>query len=93
MEHNELVSLFWGAKEILRGDYHAHEYGDIILPFVVLRRLGRVLEPSKDKVLEEFKKNGIKNCKIDGSESSEWQLIDGIDLIVHIFYPEKRKFY
>ena len=59
MEHNELVSLFWGAKEILRGDYKAHEYGDIILPFVVLRRLGRVLEPSKDKVLEEFKK--LKN--------------------------------
>ena len=46
-----------------------------------------------EQVLEEFKKNGIKNCKIEGSESSEWKLIDGIDLIVHIFNPEKRKFY
>ena len=59
MEHNELVSLFWAAKEILRGDYKSHEYGDVILPFVVLRRLGRVLEPTKDQVLEEFAK--LKN--------------------------------
>ena len=38
-------------------------------------------------------KTGIKNSKIEGADSSEWKLIDGIDLIVHIFHPEKRKFY
>ena len=36
---------------------------------------------------------GLLNCKIEGKESSDWKLIDGIDVIVHIFNPEKRKFY
>ena len=39
------------------------------------------------------KANGFKNSKIEGKESLDWKLVDGIDLIVHIFNPEKRKFY
>ena len=46
-----------------------------------------------EQVLEKFKNSGIVNCKIEGKDSSDWKLIDGIDLIVHIFNPEKRKFY
>ena len=53
----------------------------------------RHIQALSEQVLEKFKNSGIKNCKIEGSESSEWKLIDGIDLIVHIFNPEKRKFY
>ena len=53
----------------------------------------RHIQALSEQVLDEFKKNGIENCKIEGSESSDWKLIDGIDLIVHIFNPEKRKFY
>ena len=53
----------------------------------------RHIQALSEQVLEKFKNNGIKNCKIEGSDSSEWKLIDGIDLIVHIFNPEKRKFY
>ena len=45
------------------------------------------------QVLEMLKNNGIKNSKIEGIDSSEWKLVDGIDIIVHIFHPEKRKFY
>ena len=41
----------------------------------------------------KFKDKGIINSKIEGKESSEWKLVDGIDIIVHIFHPEKRKFY
>ena len=44
-------------------------------------------------VLEKFKTNGISNCKIEGINSNDWKLIDGIDVVVHIFNPEKRKFY
>ena len=44
-------------------------------------------------VLDKFKSNGITNCNIEGSDSNNWKLIDGIDVIVHIFNPEKRKFY
>ena len=46
-----------------------------------------------EQVLEKLKDNGIKNSKIEGKDSNEWKLVDGIDLIVHIFHPEKRKFY
>ena len=53
----------------------------------------RHIQALSEQVLEKFKNNGIKNCKIEGSNSNEWKLIDGIDLIVHIFNPEKRKFY
>ena len=53
----------------------------------------RHIQALSEQVLEEFKKNGIKNCKIEGKDSNEWKLVDGIDLIVHIFHPEKRKFY
>ena len=53
----------------------------------------RHIQALSEIVLEKFKSNGITNCKIEGSESSDWKLIDGIDVVVHIFNPEKRKFY
>jgi ribosome-associated protein len=46
-----------------------------------------------EQVLEKLKKSGIPNSKIEGKDSTEWKLVDGVDLIVHIFHPEKRKFY
>ena len=53
----------------------------------------RHIQALSEQVLEKFKISGIKNCKIEGKESNDWKLIDGIDVIVHIFHPEKRKFY
>ena len=53
----------------------------------------RHIQALSETVLEKFKSNGISNCKIEGSESNDWKLIDGIDVVVHIFNPEKRKFY
>ena len=53
----------------------------------------RHIQSLSEQVLEKLKDNGVKNSKIEGKESSEWKLVDGIDLIVHIFHPEKRKFY
>ena len=53
----------------------------------------RHMQALSEIVLEKFKSDGIKNCKIEGNESNDWKLIDGIDVIVHIFNPEKRKFY
>ena len=53
----------------------------------------RHIQALSEQVLEQFKNNGILNCKIEGKDSNDWKLIDGIDLIVHIFNPEKRKFY
>ena len=53
----------------------------------------RHIQALSEQVLEKLKINGIKNAKIEGKESLDWKLVDGIDLIVHIFNPEKRKFY
>ena len=53
----------------------------------------RHIQSLSEQVFEKFKSNGIHNCKIEGKDSKDWKLVDGIDLIVHIFNPEKRQFY
>ena len=53
----------------------------------------RHIQALSEQVLEKLKDNGIIDSKIEGKDSLEWKLVDGIDLIVHIFHPEKRKFY
>ena len=53
----------------------------------------RHIQALSEQVVDKIKLSGIKNCKVEGSDSSDWKLIDGIDIIIHIFNPEKRKFY
>ena len=53
----------------------------------------RHIQSLSEQVLEKIKAYGIRNPKIEGKESNDWKLVDGVDLIVHIFHPEKRKFY
>ncbi|MEB3334210.1 MAG: type I restriction-modification system subunit M N-terminal domain-containing protein, partial [Cyanobacteriota bacterium] len=48
-----LSAFIWGVADLLRGDYKQSDYGKVILPFTVLRRLDCVLEPTKDAVLAE----------------------------------------
>lgn len=49
-----LSAFIWSVADLLRGDYKQSEYGKVILPFTVLRRLDCVLEPTKPKVLKEY---------------------------------------
>jgi ribosome-associated protein len=53
----------------------------------------RHLQSLSEIVVYELKKIGLANCRIEGRESSDWKLVDAIDVIVHIFHPEKRQFY
>ena len=53
----------------------------------------RHIQALSEQVLEKLKNNGVNESKIEGKDSTEWKLVDGIDLIIHIFHPEKRKFY
>ena len=53
----------------------------------------RHIQALSEQVLEKLRDNGIIDSKIEGKDSAEWKLVDGIDLIIHIFHPEKRKFY
>ena len=51
------------------------------------------IQALSEKILDYLKKKGINNSRIEGKDSNEWKLIDGKDIIIHIFHPEKRKFY
>ena len=53
MNHQSLSNFIWSVADLLRGDYKQSEYGRVILPFTVLRRLDCVLEPTKAAVLKE----------------------------------------
>ncbi len=54
------AAFIWSVADLLRGDYKQSEYGRVIMPLVVLRRLDCVLEPTKTKVLE-------RNAKLKGT--------------------------
>ena len=53
----------------------------------------RHLQALSEILVSELKKTGITDCRIEGSDSNDWKLVDAIDIIVHIFHPEKRNFY
>ena len=53
----------------------------------------RHIQALSEILLEKLKKRGVKNCRLEGRNSNDWKLIDAVDIIVHIFHPEKRKFY
>ena len=53
----------------------------------------RHLQALSEILLNEMKKKGLDECRIEGRESNDWKLVDVNDIIVHIFHPEKRDFY
>ena len=53
----------------------------------------RHIQSLSEILLKELQKNGVSKCKMEGRTSHDWKLIDAIDIIIHIFHPEKRKFY
>ncbi len=56
MNQQSLSALIWSVADLLRGDYRPADYGKVILPFTVLRRLDCVLAPTKGAVLKELEK-------------------------------------
>ena len=53
----------------------------------------RHIQALSEILVNKLKKKGIHNCRLEGRHSNDWKLIDATDVIVHIFHPEKRKFY
>ena len=53
----------------------------------------RHLQSLAENLVSELKKIGLNNCRIEGRDSKDWKLVDAIDIIIHIFHPEKRVFY
>ena len=53
----------------------------------------RHIQALSEILLDRLRKKGINNCHLEGNNSNDWKLIDAKDIIIHIFHPEKRKFY
>ncbi|MCL6445265.1 MAG: type I restriction-modification system subunit M N-terminal domain-containing protein, partial [Alicyclobacillus sp.] len=51
---NEIANFIWSTADLLRGDYKQSDYGKVILPMTVLRRLDSVLKPTKAQVLSKL---------------------------------------
>ncbi|GAB3346265.1 type I restriction-modification system subunit M [Marilutibacter aestuarii] len=65
MNQTSLSAFIWSVADLLRGDYKQSEYGKVILPFTVLRRLDCVLAPTKAQVLAEHQKKSAAGIEPD----------------------------
>ena len=59
--HQRMAADIWAVADLLRGDYKRHEYGQVILPFTVLRRLDAVMAPTREAVRERDAALNIQN--------------------------------
>jgi len=101
MQLNRIVQLKEEIENILN-DNKAMEVKSIslkdktsIADFMIIAsgNSSRHIQALSEVLLEKLKKNGIVNCRLEGHNSNDWKLIDAVDIIIHIFHPEKRKFY
>ena len=101
MQLKEIVQLKEEIENILN-DNKAMEVKSInlkdktsIADFMIIAsgNSSRHIQALSEILLEKLKKNGIVNCRLEGRDSNDWKLIDAVDIIIHIFHPEKRKIY
>jgi|TARA_B100000780_G_scaffold53573_1_gene33363 ribosome-associated protein len=80
------------AKNIVSIDLKKKSY---IADYMVIASgtSSRHLQSLSENLVTELKKIGLNNCRIEGKDSKDWKLVDAIDIIIHIFHPEKREFY
>lgn len=65
---SQTAAFIWSVADLLRGDFKQSQYGRVILPFTLLRRLECVLEPSKDAVVTEYERIKAMNLPEDAQE-------------------------
>ena len=80
------------AKDIVSIDLKDKSY---IADYMIIASgtSSRHLQSLSENLVSELQKKGIYNCRIEGKDSSDWKLVDAMDIIIHIFHPEKREFY
>ena len=64
MDFNGIAGFLWSVADLLRGDYKQSDYGKVILPFTLLRRMDCVLAATKADVLDEYKKRQHLNVPL-----------------------------
>ena len=84
------ANLIWKIADLLRGPYQPNQYGDVILPFTILRRLDCILEPTKEQVLAEYKK--IQSTNVDPGDTAQVEVQAAVlqHLTVDIRLPDRR---
>jgi len=75
---NNLAAFIWSLADLLRGDFKQSQYGRIILPFTLLRRLEGVLEESKQAVLDQHDKIQVMNLPEDAQEKMVLRATNGL---------------
>ena len=80
------------AKDIVSIDLKKKSY---IADYMIIASgtSSRHLQSLAENLVSELKKIGINGCRIEGRESNDWKLVDAMDIIIHLFHPEKRDFY
>ena len=80
------------AKDIVSIDLKKKSY---IADYMIIASgtSSRHLQSLAENLVTELKKIGLNDCRIEGKESNDWKLVDALDIIIHIFHPEKREFY
>lgn len=82
---NDKVSFIWSVADLLRGPYKPAQYGDVMLPLTVLRRLDCVLEPTKAKVLE-------RHAALKGGKHTEAELDAILNRVARQGFHNRSKF-
>ncbi len=80
------------AKDIISIDLKKKSY---IADYMIIASgtSSRHLQSLAENLVTELKKIGLNDCRIEGKESNDWKLVDALDIIIHLFHPEKREFY
>lgn len=78
MSFNHTASFIWSVADLLRGDFKQSQYGRIILPFTLLRRLECVLEETKDAVVVEAKKVRVSSLPEEAKEKLILRATNGL---------------
>ena len=68
--HSEQTALIWSIAELLRGDFKASDYGKVVFPFTMLRRLDCLLEPTKAAVVAAAKVNSRRSRRSHAAGAS-----------------------
>ncbi|WP_350603073.1 class I SAM-dependent DNA methyltransferase [Pseudoalteromonas sp. SMN1298-MNA-CIBAN-0114] len=75
---SQTAAFIWSVADLLRGDFKQSQYGRVILPFTLLRRLECVLAPSKDAVVAEFERIKALNLPEDAQEKLLMRATNGL---------------
>ena len=84
------ANLIWKIADLLRGPYQPNQYGDVILPFTILRRLDCILEPTKDASPRRVQEDPVDECRPGDTAQVEVQAAVLQHLTVDIRLPDRR---